>query len=147
MHVFLFFTWSSKICIYMDIFNLYQFVSYGRRFEQGWNYVLIWRQDPLENNSPVGKEFSCRKIILLDRRTTTGHWTLTLTLPRTPWSLRTLPSATREISSGSHRTANYRSSGRHWGDSLCYRQGFPDKKWELIKLGKILPFHGKVTME
>ena len=35
---------------------------------QGWNYVLIRRQDPLENNSPVGKELS------LDRRTTTGHW-------------------------------------------------------------------------
>ena len=26
LHVFLFFTWSSKICIYMDIFNLYPFM-------------------------------------------------------------------------------------------------------------------------
>ena len=101
-------------------------------------------------SGPVRKQFTCRKIILLDRRTTTGLrtvWTLTLTLPRTLWSSRTLPSATREISSGSHRTANYRSPGRHRGDSLCFRQECPDKKWEFIKLGKILPFHGNVAAE
>ena len=120
-------------------------------FQTGVELCAYW------TSGPVRKQFTCRKRILLSEKNSSGQenyywtlrtvWTLTLTLPRTPWSLRTLPSASREISSGSHRTANYRSPGRHRGDSLCHRQGFPDKKWEFIKLGKILPFHGNVAVE
>ena len=129
-------------------------IHYCRVKNQSTLNIVMWGTDmelcAYLKSGPVRKQLSCQKRILLDRRTTTGHWGkswLSLTLPRTPWSSRTLPSATREISSGSHHTADCRSLGRHRGDSLCHQQGCPDKNWEFIKLGKILPFHGNVAAE
>ena len=98
--------------------------------------MLIRRQDPLENNSPVRKEFSWTGELLLDTedsldshrlfRGLRGHRGLCLQRPEKFLQDPTVL-----------QTAALR------GDSLCHRQGCPDKNWEFIKLGKILPFHGK----